>query len=136
LTELELKMILIDKMKRNKSIHKPDQQKVLYKALIDAYESDKVILDTFGDTITTNRRQNDEDDDEDPFVGSNWGSKRRRAGKELESTNKTIHTADDLEEPAPQEFNIGFTEDQHVEEASQLLDWFKKSAKPPTLDHD
>ncbi|GKE48076.1 hypothetical protein Tco_1479334, partial [Tanacetum coccineum] len=100
LSELELKKILIDKMESNK-------------------------------------RRDDEDKDEEPSAGSNWGSKRRRAGKEPESTSlqkektsKTIgkstegskshhkstgksgqakepmHTAEDLEEPAHQEFTL------------------------------
>ncbi|GKD35957.1 hypothetical protein Tco_1251466 [Tanacetum coccineum] len=51
LSELELKKILIDKMESNKSIHRYDHQKTLYKALVDAYESDKLILDTYGDTV-------------------------------------------------------------------------------------
>ncbi|GJR82230.1 hypothetical protein Tco_0153015 [Tanacetum coccineum] len=51
LSKLELKKILIDKMKSNKSIHISDEQKNLYKALVDAYESDKLILDTYGDTV-------------------------------------------------------------------------------------
>nr|GEY25953.1 hypothetical protein [Tanacetum cinerariifolium] len=51
LSKLELKKFLIDKMKRNKSIYRSDQQKTLYKPLIDAYETDKVILDTYGDTV-------------------------------------------------------------------------------------
>nr|GEU96078.1 hypothetical protein [Tanacetum cinerariifolium] len=75
-------------MKSNKSIHRSVQQKTLYKALIDAYEANKVILDTYGDTVTIIRRQEDEVDDEEPFVGSNWGSKRRRARKEPESTSE------------------------------------------------
>ncbi|GJX71330.1 hypothetical protein Tco_0308501, partial [Tanacetum coccineum] len=33
------------------------------------------------------RRQDDEDKDEEPSAGSNQGSKRRRAGKEPESTS-------------------------------------------------
>ncbi|GJR50339.1 hypothetical protein Tco_1400860 [Tanacetum coccineum] len=37
LSELELKKILIDKMESNKSIHRSDEQKNLYKALVDAY---------------------------------------------------------------------------------------------------
>ncbi|GJW39006.1 hypothetical protein Tco_0064851 [Tanacetum coccineum] len=37
LFELELKKILIDKMESNKSIHISDEQKNLYKALVDAY---------------------------------------------------------------------------------------------------
>ncbi|GJZ64820.1 hypothetical protein Tco_0621516 [Tanacetum coccineum] len=87
LSELELKKILIDKMESNKSIHRSDEQKNLYKALVDAYESDKLILDTYGDTVSFKRRRDDEDKDEEPSAGSNRGSKRRRAGKEPESTS-------------------------------------------------
>nr|GFB30928.1 hypothetical protein [Tanacetum cinerariifolium] len=66
LSELEMKKILIDKMERNKSIYRSDEQKNLYKALVDAYECDKLILDTYGDTVTLKRRQDDEDKYEEP----------------------------------------------------------------------
>nr|GEZ28616.1 hypothetical protein [Tanacetum cinerariifolium] len=84
LSELEHKKILIDKIESNKSIYRSVQQKTLYKALIDTYEPDKVILDTYGDTVTIKRHRDNKDDDEEPFAGSNRGSKRRRAGKEHE----------------------------------------------------
>ncbi|GJZ95271.1 hypothetical protein Tco_0667474 [Tanacetum coccineum] len=87
LSELELKKILIDKMERNKSVDRSDIQKNLYKALVDAYEADKNILDTYGDTVTIKRRRDDADDDEEPSAGSDRGSKRRRTGKEPESTS-------------------------------------------------
>ncbi|GKE32653.1 hypothetical protein Tco_1451975, partial [Tanacetum coccineum] len=87
ISELEVKKILIDKMESNKSIHRSDEQKNLYKALVDAYESDKLILDTYGDTVSFKRRRDDEDKDEEPSTGSNRGSKRRRAAKEPESTS-------------------------------------------------
>ncbi|GKE89166.1 hypothetical protein Tco_1566641, partial [Tanacetum coccineum] len=87
LSELELKNILIEKMESNKSIHKSDEQKNLYKALFDAYKSNKLILDTYGDTISFKRRRDDEVKDEEPSTGSNRGSKRRRARKEPESTS-------------------------------------------------
>nr|GEY69407.1 hypothetical protein [Tanacetum cinerariifolium] len=87
LFKLELKKILIEKMESNKSIHRFDEQKNLYKTLVDAYECDKLILDTYGDTVTLKRRRDDEDIDEEPSARSNRGSKRRRAGKEPESTS-------------------------------------------------
>ncbi|GKB18158.1 hypothetical protein Tco_0852081 [Tanacetum coccineum] len=87
LSKLELKKIFIDKIETNKSIHRSDHQKTLYKALVDAYESDKLILDTYGDTVTIKRIQDDQDEDDEPSAGSNRGSKRRRAGKEPESTS-------------------------------------------------
>ncbi|GKB95002.1 hypothetical protein Tco_0981139 [Tanacetum coccineum] len=64
-----------------------DEQKNLYKALVDAYKSDKLVLDTYGDIVSFKRRRYDEDKDEEPSAGSNRGSKRRRSGKEPESTS-------------------------------------------------
>nr|GEV86937.1 hypothetical protein [Tanacetum cinerariifolium] len=68
LSELELKKILIDKMESNK------------------------------DTVTLKRRRDDKDKDKETSVGSNQGSKRRRAGKEPESITapkeKTSKTSD------------------------------------------
>ncbi|GJR65070.1 hypothetical protein Tco_0285440 [Tanacetum coccineum] len=87
LSELELKKILIKKMESNKSINRSNEQKNLYKAMVEAYESDKLILDTYGDTVSFKRCRDDKDKDEEPFVGSNWGSKRRGAGKEPKSTS-------------------------------------------------
>ncbi|GKB71393.1 hypothetical protein Tco_0932805 [Tanacetum coccineum] len=75
-------------MERNKSIHRSDEQRNLHKALVNAYESDKLILDTYRDIVSFKRRRDDEDKDEEPSVGSNQGSKRRRARKEPESTNE------------------------------------------------
>nr|GEX30819.1 retrovirus-related Pol polyprotein from transposon TNT 1-94 [Tanacetum cinerariifolium] len=87
LSELKLKKILIEKLESNKSIHQSDEQRNLYKALVDAYECDKIILDTYGDTVTLKRRHDDVDKDKEPSVGSDQGSKRRREGKEPESTS-------------------------------------------------
>ncbi|GJZ29605.1 hypothetical protein Tco_0574252 [Tanacetum coccineum] len=152
---------------RSSNEAKTSHAKTLYKALVDAYESNKFILATYGDTVTLKRYRDDEDEDEEPFAGSNWGSKRRRAGKEpkltsapkdktSKSTRKSkkgskshqksidksaqaeepIHTDEDLEEPAHQEFNIGYTENQLVDETTQFPDWFQKPAKPPTPARD
>ncbi|GKE41928.1 hypothetical protein Tco_1469212 [Tanacetum coccineum] len=94
-----------------------------------------------------------------PLLDQTRGSKRRRAGKEPEltsapkektsnSTGKSkegskshqakepTHIVDDLEEPTHQEFDIGFTEYQPVDETTQLPDLFQKPAKPPTPDRD
>ncbi|GKD26535.1 hypothetical protein Tco_1232749 [Tanacetum coccineum] len=47
----------------------------------------KLILDTYGDTVSFKRRRDDEDKDKEPSAGSNRGSKRRKFGKEPESTS-------------------------------------------------
>nr|GEZ57708.1 hypothetical protein [Tanacetum cinerariifolium] len=85
LFEMELKKILIEKMEGNKSIHRSNKKRNLYKDLVEAYKSDKIILDTYGDTVTLKRRHDDADKDEEPSAGSDRGSKRRREGKEPES---------------------------------------------------
>nr|GFC34162.1 hypothetical protein [Tanacetum cinerariifolium] len=76
LTEMELKKILIEKMEGNKSIQRSDEQRNMYKALVDAYEADKTILESYGDTAILKRRREDGDDQEGPFAGSYRGSKR------------------------------------------------------------
>nr|GEW51157.1 hypothetical protein [Tanacetum cinerariifolium] len=131
LSKLELKKILIEKMESNKSIHRSDEQRNLYKALVNAYECDKIILDTYEDTVTLKRRCDDEDKDEEPSTGSDRGSKRRRAGKEPE---EPLQTTQDLEEPSHQEFETGAANNQLVAEASQHPEWFQKQTKPPTPD--
>nr|GEZ21628.1 hypothetical protein [Tanacetum cinerariifolium] len=60
LLKMEHKKILIDKMEGNKSIHRSDEQMNLYKALVKAYESDKIILDTYGNTVMLKRRRDDD----------------------------------------------------------------------------
>nr|GFB38196.1 hypothetical protein [Tanacetum cinerariifolium] len=87
LTEMELKKILMEKMEGNKSIQRSDEQRNLYKALVDAYEADKTILESYGDTAILKRRRVDDDDQEGPSAGSDRGSKRRREGGEPESAS-------------------------------------------------
>nr|GEV00176.1 hypothetical protein [Tanacetum cinerariifolium] len=77
----------------NKQTHllKPS---LTFRALVEAYEADKIILDTYGETVTLKRRRDDESDkDEGPFAGSDRGSKRQREGKEPESASALLQTA-------------------------------------------
>nr|GEU38755.1 hypothetical protein [Tanacetum cinerariifolium] len=93
LSEMELKKIIIEKMEGNKSIHRSNEQRNLYKALVEAYESDKIILDTYEDTVTLKRRRDDDaDKDEEPSTGPDRGSKRHREGKEPESASAPTET--------------------------------------------
>nr|GFD41386.1 hypothetical protein [Tanacetum cinerariifolium] len=71
-----------------------DEQRNLYKAFVEAYESDKIILDTYGETVMLKRRRDDDaDKDEEPSTRLDRGSKRRREGKELESASAPTETA-------------------------------------------
>nr|GEW74724.1 hypothetical protein [Tanacetum cinerariifolium] len=65
-----------------------NSSKTSYAALVEAYESDKIILETYGETVTLKRhRDNDADKDEEPSAGSDWGFKRRKEGNEPKSTS-------------------------------------------------
>nr|GEU88451.1 hypothetical protein [Tanacetum cinerariifolium] len=89
--EFELKKILIDKMEENKSINRSDIQKNLYNTLVESYNSNKYIITSYGDVVTLKRGRDDQDKDEDPSTGLNRGSKRRRSGKEAESSKQPTH---------------------------------------------
>nr|GFB10297.1 hypothetical protein [Tanacetum cinerariifolium] len=94
LLEMELKKILIEKMEGNKSIQRSDEQRNLYKDLVEAYEADKIILDTYGERVILKRRRDDDDDQgEGPFAGSDRGSNRQREGKEPESASAPLEPA-------------------------------------------
>nr|GEY74112.1 hypothetical protein [Tanacetum cinerariifolium] len=92
LSEMELNKILIEKMEGNKSIQRSDEQQNLYKALVKAYDADKAILDTYGESTILKRRRED-DDQEGPSAGSDRGSKRQREGGEHASASTPSKTA-------------------------------------------
>nr|GFA40531.1 hypothetical protein [Tanacetum cinerariifolium] len=94
LSEMELKKILIEKIEGNKSVQRSDEQRNVYKALVEAYEFDKIILDTYGETVTLKRRRDDDaDKDEEPSARPDRGSKRCREGKDPESASAPTETA-------------------------------------------
>nr|GEX24868.1 hypothetical protein [Tanacetum cinerariifolium] len=116
-----------------------EQVKEHVKALVEAYESNKIILDTYGKTVTLKRRRDDDDDmDEEPSARPDRGSKRRREGKEPESSalaEKPMQTTFQMEEPSHLEFDTG-AEDQSIVQSSQHPEWFSQQQKPPTPDCD
>nr|GFC10138.1 hypothetical protein [Tanacetum cinerariifolium] len=79
-------------MEGNKSIQRSNEQRNLYKALVEAYDADKAILDTYEDSTILKRRRKD-DDQEGPSAGSNWGSKRQKEGGEHASASTPSKTA-------------------------------------------
>nr|GEV71199.1 hypothetical protein [Tanacetum cinerariifolium] len=112
LFEMELKKILIEKIERNKSIQRSDEQRKLYKALVDAYKSDKIILDTYGET----------------------GSKRRREGKEPESVSASMETATRSTDRTTQGSRSRLA--SASESALAHPKWFLQQQNPPTPNRD
>nr|GEY22507.1 retrovirus-related Pol polyprotein from transposon TNT 1-94 [Tanacetum cinerariifolium] len=114
---------------RNKSIQRSDKQRNLYKALADAYESDKIILETYKESVTLKRRRDDnEDKDEEPSAGPDRGSKRCRE-------DEPVQTTPQMEEPSHLEFETD-ADDQPIVQSSHHSEWFSQPQKPPNLDRD
>ncbi|GKC98601.1 hypothetical protein Tco_1168876 [Tanacetum coccineum] len=101
----------------------------LYKALVDAYEADKILLDTYGDTVTIKRPRDGADDDQEPSVGTDRGSKRRRSGKEPASTSApsetTTTTAGKTTSTGSKTHKKSASQSAPVEETMQTTDVFK-----------
>ncbi|GKF86741.1 hypothetical protein Tco_0254568, partial [Tanacetum coccineum] len=132
LSELELKNILIDKMEANNSINRSHIQRQLYKALVDAYEADKILLDTYGDTVIIKRPRDRADDDQEPSDGIDRGSKRRRSGKEPASTNApretTTTTAGKTTTTSSKTHKQSVSQSAPIEETMQTTDVFEAPA--------
>nr|GEZ20822.1 hypothetical protein [Tanacetum cinerariifolium] len=137
LSEMELKKILIEKMKGNK------------------------------ETVTLKRRRDDDEDkDEEPSARPDRGSKRRREGKEPESAStlsetatksagrsttgsrsrqasasesafveEPVQTTSQMEEPSHPEFET-CADDQPIIQSSQHPEWFSQPKKPPSSDRN
>ncbi|GJW07639.1 hypothetical protein Tco_1570062 [Tanacetum coccineum] len=58
-------------------------------ANLSELELKKILIDKIENIVTIKRRRDDQDEDEEPSVGPNQGSKRRRAGKNLNQQKPT-----------------------------------------------
>ncbi|GKB94182.1 hypothetical protein Tco_0980319, partial [Tanacetum coccineum] len=138
LLKLELKKILIDKMDENKSLNRSKVQRNLYNALIESYNSEKYLFTkTFLHHIEILSRLKDVEmmrmKTKNPLLDQTGGTREEELEKNMSqlSTGKfsqaeeTIHADEDAhihEEPAHHEFDIGFTEDQPIDDTIQLPD--------------
>nr|GEY31361.1 hypothetical protein [Tanacetum cinerariifolium] len=105
LSKIELKKILIEKMEGNKSIQRSDEQRNLYKALVDAYEADKTILESYRETAILKRRRKDDDDQEGPSAGSDrgsttWTQSRQMSASESAFAEEPMQTTCQIDEPS------------------------------------
>nr|GFD05151.1 hypothetical protein [Tanacetum cinerariifolium] len=64
-----------------------EMTKAVREALVEAYDADKTILDSYGESAILKRRREDDNDQEGPSAGSDRGSKRQREGGEHASAS-------------------------------------------------
>ncbi|GJY59769.1 hypothetical protein Tco_0459661 [Tanacetum coccineum] len=122
LSALELKKILIDKMEENNSIDRFDVQKNLYRALLEAYKSDKDLLSSYG---SKRQRSSKEESSKEATqkksksTSSSKGTTRSPPKSSSKSIQEEEHDlrVDDMEEPFHKEFNTGNDDVSPVKEA-------------------
>nr|GEU76150.1 hypothetical protein [Tanacetum cinerariifolium] len=141
ISKMELKKILIEKMEGNKSIYRSNEQRNLYKALVEAYESDKIILDTYGDTSHKEGKEPESasapKEKATRSTGkSTQGSKSRQTStSESAIVEEPMQTTHEMEEPLHPVFET-CADDQPIAEPSQHPECFSQQKKPPTPDRD
>nr|GEY87560.1 hypothetical protein [Tanacetum cinerariifolium] len=122
----------------NKSIQRSDEQRNLYKALVEAYDADKAILDTYGESTILKRRRED-DDQEGPFAGSDRSTigsqSRQMSASESAFAEEPVQTTCQMEEPPHPVFKTG-ADDQPIVQTSQHPEWFSQPKRPPSPDRD
>nr|GFC38066.1 hypothetical protein [Tanacetum cinerariifolium] len=144
----KLKKILIDKMEGNKSIQRSDEQRNLYKALVEAYDADNTILDSYGESANLKRRHRGSkrrreghasaNTPSEPATGSAGRSttgtqSRQLFASESAFAEEPVQTTCQMEEPLHPLFEIG-AKDQPIVQTSQHPEWFSQPRKPPTPD--
>ncbi|GKB26146.1 putative reverse transcriptase domain-containing protein [Tanacetum coccineum] len=86
LTEFELKKILLDKLEKSKSYRAAEDHKNLYDALVKSYQLYKDLFDSYGKAYSLKRSHKDIDKDEDPPTGPDQRLKKKKTGKDAESS--------------------------------------------------
>nr|GFA16544.1 hypothetical protein [Tanacetum cinerariifolium] len=120
---MELKKILIDNMKGNKSIQRSDELRNLYKALVEAYDAHKTILDSYGESAILKRRREDDDDQEGSSAGSDRGrsttgsQSRQLSASESAFAEEPVQTTCQMEKPSHSVFETG-AEDPPIAQTS------------------
>ncbi|GJT24540.1 hypothetical protein Tco_0894477 [Tanacetum coccineum] len=124
LSKFELTKILLDKMEESKSHLRADYKKKLYDALVESYNTDKYLFNTYGEVFMLKRSRDDSDKDRDPSAGSDRGTKRRKSSKEAESSRDSRSATD-------QEFDMGNNDEQPADKEVTKDDCQVAHAKEP-----
>nr|GEZ65287.1 hypothetical protein [Tanacetum cinerariifolium] len=126
----KIKKTINEQLEAEVLTHASSPSKTSYVVAADLSKLDlnKILIKKMESNKSIHRHRDDEDKDEEPFAGSDQGSKRRRAEKEPESTNAPKEKASKTSGKSTE----GSKSQQKT--ASQHPEWFQKQAKPPTPD--
>ncbi|GJX92309.1 hypothetical protein Tco_0345635 [Tanacetum coccineum] len=128
------------KIEEHKSYLRAEYKKELYDALVESYNTDKDLFETYGEVFTLKRSRDDKDKDQDPSVGSDQGMKKRKTSKDADSSrdlkSNESKSSSSSKVQQNQEFDTGNNDEQPDDEAAPKFDWFKKPKRPSTPDPD
>ncbi|GJX51453.1 hypothetical protein Tco_0278298 [Tanacetum coccineum] len=125
LSEFELTKILMDKIEEHKSYLRANYKRELYDALVNSYNNDKDLFDTYGEVFMLKISRDDKDKHQDPSARSDRGLKRRKS-------KEPSHTVDDSGVQQTQEFDMVNNDEQPDDEDISKSNWYKKPEQPPT----
>nr|GEV74659.1 hypothetical protein [Tanacetum cinerariifolium] len=124
-SEFELTKILLYKMEENKSHLRADHKKKLYDALVESYNTNKDLFNTYGEVFSLKRSRDDSDKDQDPFAGSDRGTKKRKSSKEAVTSKDSMSKekkSSSTSKDASQSQQKSFGKSAHVEVSSHIVD--------------
>ncbi|GJW47764.1 hypothetical protein Tco_0079410 [Tanacetum coccineum] len=116
-----------------------DIQRQLYKALVEAYEADKILLDTYGDT-TEGPKEEGQKGNPSTVLQVNTPRQAEKTTKTGSKTHKksasqsapvgeAMHSTDVFKGPADQEFETGVQDEQAEEEVQHPSYRFSKTLR-------
>ncbi|GKA34831.1 hypothetical protein Tco_0721260 [Tanacetum coccineum] len=111
-----------------------DIQRQLYKVLVEAYEADKILLDTYGDTVTLKRTRDGADDDEEPSAGTDtWRVRKKKDRKNPLHTSALSETQPKTGRKTTRVRNS--VQDNKPKKSSTSLLTFQNQTRLPSPDH-
>nr|GEV86833.1 hypothetical protein [Tanacetum cinerariifolium]GEX80767.1 hypothetical protein [Tanacetum cinerariifolium] len=144
LSEFKLKTILIDKMEANKSINRPDNQKNLYKALVNSYNSDKDILSSYdrgrkrrkSGKVSVSSKDSRSKEKKSSSTSKDASQSQHKSSSKSVYVKELSHTVEESSMQQDQEFITEDNIEQPVDKEGTKADWFKKPERPLILDTD
>nr|GEW60801.1 hypothetical protein [Tanacetum cinerariifolium] len=115
-----------------------DYKRELYDALINSYNTDKDLFETYGEVFTLKRSRDEKDKDHDPSAGSDRGRKEESLARKPSHKNIQDEPSHIVNDSGVQkkEFNTGNNDELPNDEAAPKNDRFKKLERPLTPDPD
>ncbi|GJR49104.1 hypothetical protein Tco_1317207 [Tanacetum coccineum] len=139
LLEYELTKILLDKMEESKSHLRVDYKREVYDALVESYNTNKDLFETYGEVFTLKISRDEKDKDQDPSAGSDRGTKRRKSRKEVELPKDPMlkeGKSSSSSKGKSRSHHKSYGKSAHAEEPSHIVDdsgvVIARAEKPPT----